>query len=126
MVVEVLLLSFLMSCAMTSLGVAVASRMRSMQGFQMIMNFLVMPLYFLSGAIFPIPSDESWVWMRRLMMAGPADLRRGRLADRRCSGRRASWIRDSSCSTPGWTWRVMAATAVVLALFAGWRFSTAD
>ena len=27
--------------------------MDSMQGFRMLMNFLVMPLYFLSGAMFP-------------------------------------------------------------------------
>ena len=52
-VLQILLLCFLISCAITSLGVAIAARMRSMQGFQMIMNFLVMPMYFLSGAMFP-------------------------------------------------------------------------
>ena len=55
MVLELMLLCFLISVAMTSLGTAIAARMRSMQGFQMIMNFLVMPLYFLSGAMFPYP-----------------------------------------------------------------------
>src|SRR5438105_12043307 len=48
---QLLLLCFLMSIAVTSLGVAIAARMRSLQGFQMLMNFLVMPLYFLSGAM---------------------------------------------------------------------------
>ena len=32
----------------------VASLMRDMQGFQLMMNFLVMPLFFLSGALFPL------------------------------------------------------------------------
>jgi ABC-2 type transport system permease protein len=69
MVVELLLLCFLISVAMTSLGTAIAARMRSMQGFQMIMNFLVMPLYFLSGAMFPLASAPAW--MRTLMVLDP-------------------------------------------------------
>jgi ABC-2 type transport system permease protein len=38
----------------TALGTAIASRLEDMQGFQLIMNFLVMPLFFLSGALFPL------------------------------------------------------------------------
>ncbi len=38
----------------TALGTAIASRMQDFHGFQLIMNFLVMPLFFLSGAIFPL------------------------------------------------------------------------
>ena len=68
-VIEMLLLGFLMGVAVTSLGVIVASRMESMQGFQMVMNFLVMPLFFLSGAMFPMASAP--VWMRTLMTANP-------------------------------------------------------
>lgn len=49
-----ILVMFLSSLLFTALGTAIASRLDDMQGFQMIMNFLVMPLYFLSGAIFPI------------------------------------------------------------------------
>jgi ABC-2 type transport system permease protein len=69
MVLELLLLCFLLSCAMTSLGVAIAARMRSMQGFQMVMNFLVMPLYFLSGAIFPV--KQAPAVMQPLMVLDP-------------------------------------------------------
>jgi ABC-2 type transport system permease protein len=39
----------------TAFGTAIASVMDDMHGFQMIMNFLVMPLFFLSGALFPLP-----------------------------------------------------------------------
>jgi ABC-2 type transport system permease protein len=38
----------------TSLGTAIAAVLEDMQGFQMIMNFLVMPIFFLSGALFPL------------------------------------------------------------------------
>jgi ABC-2 type transport system permease protein len=36
------------------MGLAFASRMKDMHGFQMVMNFVVFPLFFLSGAIYPI------------------------------------------------------------------------
>lgn len=36
------------------LGVAIGSQLQDMQGFQLIMNFIVMPIYFLSGALFPL------------------------------------------------------------------------
>jgi ABC-2 type transport system permease protein len=68
-VIEMLFLGFLMAFAVTSLGVVVASRMQSMQSFQMVMNFLVMPLYFLSGAMFPMATAPAW--MKALMMADP-------------------------------------------------------
>jgi len=37
-----------------ALGVAIGSSLQDMQGFQLIMNFLVLPIYFLSGALFPL------------------------------------------------------------------------
>jgi ABC-2 type transport system permease protein len=69
MVLELLLLCFLISVAVTGLGTAIAARMRSMQSFQMIMNFLVMPMYFLSGAMFPLASAPAW--MRTLAVFDP-------------------------------------------------------
>jgi len=38
----------------TALGTAIASKLTDMQAFPIIMNFLVMPLFFLSGSIFPL------------------------------------------------------------------------
>lgn len=49
-----ILIMFLSALLFTALGTAIASKLDDMQGFQMIMNFLVMPLFFLSGAIFPL------------------------------------------------------------------------
>lgn len=64
-----LAVSFLISFAMTALGVMIAAGMESMQGFQMVMNFLVMPLYFLSGAMFPMSTAPAW--MSGLMAVDP-------------------------------------------------------
>lgn len=47
---------FLIALLFTALGTAIASVLEDMQGFQLIMNFLVMPLFFLSGSIFPLDS----------------------------------------------------------------------
>jgi ABC-2 type transport system permease protein len=69
MALQLLLLCFLLSVAVTSLGTAIAARMRSMQSFQMIMNLLVMPLFFLSGAMFPLASAPPW--MQTLMVLDP-------------------------------------------------------
>nr|MDD5433388.1 ABC transporter permease [Candidatus Paceibacterota bacterium] len=45
---------FLTALLFTALGTMIASLLNDMQGFQLIMNFLVMPLFFLSGALFPL------------------------------------------------------------------------
>ena len=44
---------FLIALLFTALGTAIASVLQDMTGFQLIMNFLVMPIFFLSGSIFP-------------------------------------------------------------------------
>ena len=45
---------FLIALLFTALGTAIASLLEDMQGFQLIINFLVMPTFFLSGALFPL------------------------------------------------------------------------
>jgi ABC-2 type transport system permease protein len=49
-----LIFMFLIAILFTALGTAIASKLEDMQGFQLIMNFIIMPLFFLSGAIFPL------------------------------------------------------------------------
>lgn len=49
-----LLFIFLIGFFFTALGAAIASHMEDMQGFPMILNFFIMPLFFLSGALYPL------------------------------------------------------------------------
>jgi ABC-2 type transport system permease protein len=49
-----LLFMALIAIVFAALGTAIGSSLRDMQGFQMIMNFLIMPIFFLSGALFPL------------------------------------------------------------------------
>lgn len=60
-IAQLLPLMFLVAFSLTSLGILVAARLQTMEGFQMIMNFLLMPLFFLSGAFFPLKNLPSWM-----------------------------------------------------------------
>ncbi len=60
----------LVSFGLTSLGLALGSYMHSLEGFQMIVSFVVFPLFFLSGALFPL--DDLPSWLRVLTTADPA------------------------------------------------------
>jgi ABC-2 type transport system permease protein len=51
----------LVGIGFTAFGIAIASRMEDMTGFQLIMNFVVFPLFGLSGALFPISSLPAWL-----------------------------------------------------------------
>jgi len=59
----------LVSFSLSSLGILFAARMETMQGFQLVMNFLVMPMFFLSGAIFPL--DGLPLWLHFLARVNP-------------------------------------------------------
>ena len=49
------------------MGVALGSRMKTFEGFGVVSNFVVLPLYFLSGGIFPPEGLPDW--MRALVVA---------------------------------------------------------
>jgi ABC-2 type transport system permease protein len=84
LVLKLLAIMFLTAFALTSMGILVAARLQSMEAFQMIMNFLIMPMFFLSGAFFPLKGLPAWMSvitrldpvaygvdpMRRLLLGG--------------------------------------------------------
>jgi len=50
----ILPLMVLISIGLVGIGISIGSLMNNVEGFQLIFNFLVMPMFFLSGALFPI------------------------------------------------------------------------
>lgn len=56
-----LIIMFLIALLFTAMGTAIASMLEDFQGFQLIMNFLVMPLFFLSGSLFPLNSAPQFL-----------------------------------------------------------------
>ena len=51
----------LIGISFTAFGIAIASRMEDMTGFQLIMNFVVFPIFGFSGALFPISTLPAWI-----------------------------------------------------------------
>ena len=64
-----LLYGFLMSIAFASIGILIASSLRSMEAFQMVINFIMLPLLFLSNVFYPV--DQLPEWMRVLVSLNP-------------------------------------------------------
>ena len=58
-----------LAVALTGLGLVMAWRMDSTAGYHALMNILLMPMWFLSGAVFPVASAP--VWMKAVMAANP-------------------------------------------------------
>jgi ABC-2 type transport system permease protein len=77
LVVAVLLV---ISFGLTNLGLVIAWRMESTQGFHAIMNLVLIPMWLLSGAFFPASGASPW--LRVVMALNP--LTYGLAALRRC------------------------------------------
>jgi ABC-2 type transport system permease protein len=60
---------FISGTGFIGLGIAIASKIESHEGFQMVMSFLTMPLVLLSGAFFPIANLPGW--LKALIYANP-------------------------------------------------------
>lgn len=61
MLIELIAEMALMAFALTAFGVLLASRMQQMQSFQVVVQFFVMPMFFLSGAMFPLSGLPTWL-----------------------------------------------------------------
>ena len=61
MVAVVMMFMLVLASAVVSIGLIIGSFMESPEGFNLIVSFLVFPLFFLSGALFPINNLPSWL-----------------------------------------------------------------
>jgi ABC-2 type transport system permease protein len=68
-VIAAIIVMFIMGIGFIGLGIALASRIESHEGFQMVTSFLTMPLVLLSGAFFPISNLPGW--LKTLVYANP-------------------------------------------------------
>ena len=102
----------LIACAFAALGTAIGSLLENMQGFQLIMNFLVLPIFFLSGALYPLnnlPKVFGWITSADPLSYG-------------VDGLRTCLIGQShfGVTVDG---LVLACIAVVLLIFGSWSFA---
>lgn len=61
MLLELVGIMALVSFSLTAFGVLLASRIQQMQSFSVVVQFFVMPMFFLSGAMFPLSGLPSWL-----------------------------------------------------------------
>jgi ABC-2 type transport system permease protein len=59
--VLLVMVMILIAVGFVLVGIAFSSRMKDFHGFSLIMNFVVMPIFFLSGAFFPIEKLPGWL-----------------------------------------------------------------
>jgi ABC-2 type transport system permease protein len=78
-IMAVIVVLFCLAFSLTNLGLIIAWRMQSTQGFHAIMNLILMPIWLLSGAFFPatgVPMWLAWIMWINPLTYGMAALRR--------------------------------------------------
>src|SRR3972149_6868392 len=61
LVIKLIPMLIILSISLSGLGVLIASRMRSQQGFQIIVQLVIFPMMFLSGVFFPVNNVPVWL-----------------------------------------------------------------
>jgi ABC-2 type transport system permease protein len=107
-----LVFMFLIALVFAAIGTAIGSLLRDMQGFQLIMNFLVMPLFFFSNALFPLNGLPAA--LRMIVRLNPLSYG--------VAGMRAALVGDASLDMAT-DLAVLAALAVVLLGVSSFLFS---
>ncbi|HEV7891899.1 MAG TPA: ABC transporter permease [Pyrinomonadaceae bacterium] len=107
-----LLVLALTAVVFAALGTAIGSSLKDMQGFQLVMNFMVLPIFFLSGALFPLsnlPTVLAWLTRIDPLTYG-------------VDGVRGALIGSTHFGVPT-DLAALSAVAVLLLGFGAWRFS---
>jgi ABC-2 type transport system permease protein len=61
MIIEVFLLQLLLAFSITAFGVMIAVRIKQMQSFMGVMQMVITPMFFISGALFPVAGLAAWL-----------------------------------------------------------------
>jgi len=60
-IIEAFLMLLLISIAMVSIGLVIGSNLKSPEGFSLVINFVMWPMFFFSGALFPVSNLSPWL-----------------------------------------------------------------
>jgi len=63
------IVSLIMSISFTGIGIIIATKMQTIEGFQLIINIITMPLLFLSGIFYPI--EAAPMWLKPIILINP-------------------------------------------------------
>lgn len=118
---------FLVACALSAMGIFLASRIKSLEAHQVVMQFLMFPMIFLSGVFFPVNNLPSW--MNVLVKINPATygidpIRQLVLGPEASTSLRVTLF--SHTMSIGEDLIVVAAFGVVMAVLAMWSFNNQE
>jgi len=60
-IVEAFMMLLLISIAMVSIGLVIGANLKSPEGFSLVINFVMWPMFFFSGALFPVSNLSPWL-----------------------------------------------------------------
>jgi ABC-2 type transport system permease protein len=69
MIIEVFAMQVLLAFTLTAFGVMLAVRIKQIQSFMAITQMLLMPMFFISGALFPVAGLPGWLTIRHTVFA---------------------------------------------------------
>ncbi len=134
LIIELLALAMLLAFAITAFGVMFAARINQMQSFMAVMQMVIMPMFFISGALFSVASLPAWLAvLNRLdpLTYAVEPMRRAIFAHLDI-GAAARHALDPGVTWWGWRVPTMLEAAVIAALglvmlaIAIWEFSRAE
>jgi ABC-2 type transport system permease protein len=134
LILGVLALQLLLAFSITAFGVMVAARIKQMQSFMGVMQMIVMPMFFISGALFPIAALPGWLaFLNRLdPLTYAVDPMRRLVFSHLDMSPAARHALDPGVTWGGWHVPALLEAACVLALGLGmlaiaiWEFSATE
>jgi ABC-2 type transport system permease protein len=134
LIVEIFALQLLLAFTITAFGVMVAARIKQMQSFFGVMQMIVMPMFFISGALFPAAGLPRWLEILNRIdpLTYAVDPMRRLVFDHLTISPLARRALDPGVTWWGWHVPALAEAGVILALgllmlgIAIWEFSTSE
>jgi ABC-2 type transport system permease protein len=134
LILGVLALQLLLAFSITAFGVMVAARIKQMQSFMGVMQMIVMPMFFISGALFPIAALPGWLAVLNRLdpLTYAVDPMRRLVFNHLDISPAARRALDPGVTWGGWHVPALLEAACVLALGLGmlaiaiWEFSATD
>jgi len=118
---------FLVACALSAMGIFLASRIKSMEAHQAVMQLLVFPMVFLSGVFFPVNNVPTWMGV--LVRINPATYGIDPIRQLMLGAEPASFLGITifgHTMSIGEDLMVIAAFGLVMVILAMWSFGTQE
>jgi ABC-2 type transport system permease protein len=127
-------LQLLLAFSITAFGVMVAVRIKQMQAFMGVMQMIVMPMFFISGALFPVAGLPAWLAVLNRLdpLTYAVDPMRKLIFDHIHTNPIAQAVLDPGVTWFGWHVPGIIEAGMILVLglvmlaIAIWEFSTTD